>query len=165
MPALHSLEASLRLRPWLDGGELIGAWSATVTYTCGVTLDPFDKELEGAFSVTMVPPSSLHAPSPDAELSLDPDADDPPDVLEGDTFDAAGYVIEHLAIELDPLPAQAGRGVSRQPEEPTRAFALRKAHPAAAAGLRLTRCIGTERSLGPRSDLRRPLRSGIARPA
>jgi uncharacterized metal-binding protein YceD (DUF177 family) len=39
---------------------------------------------------------------------MDPEADDPPDVLEGETIDVSGYVLEHLALELDPFPRKPG---------------------------------------------------------
>jgi hypothetical protein len=42
------------------------------------------------------------------ELELDPDADDPPDVLDGEDIDLGGYVVEHLSLELDPFPRAPG---------------------------------------------------------
>lgn len=115
--ALHRLSAEVRIRPWLDGAELRGVWNAAVAYTCGVTLDPFDQPLEGAFTLHVVPAGSLHAPSSDAEISLDPDAPDPPDVAEGVLIDVAAYVVEYLGLELDPFPRKPGAEFV-QPEEP-----------------------------------------------
>ena len=115
--ALNRLEASVRLRPWLDGAELRGAWSADVTYVCGVSLEPFDQTLEGAFTLHLVPAGSPHAPAPDAEISLDPDAPEPPDVVDGATIDVAAYVVEHLALELDLFPRKPGVEFVA-PEEP-----------------------------------------------
>ncbi len=37
-------------------------------------------------------------------MALDPDGEDPADVLEGDQIDLAAYVVEHLALEIDPYP-------------------------------------------------------------
>lgn len=114
--ALDRLEARVRVTPWLDGVQIDGGWSADIAQTCGVTLERLDAPLGGNFLVRAVPAGSPHAPAEDdIELSLD--ADDPPDVLENDSFDLAGYVIEHLALEIDPFPRKPGAAFV-QPEEP-----------------------------------------------
>jgi uncharacterized metal-binding protein YceD (DUF177 family) len=41
-------------------------------------------------------------------VELDPDAADPPDVLEDDAIDLAAYVVEHLALEIDPFARKPG---------------------------------------------------------
>ncbi len=106
--ALDKLEAEVRLAPWLDGAELTADWRAVIVQTCGLSLETFDTVLEGAFTVRVVPPGSLHAPSAEAEIDLDPDAEDSPDLLEGTTIDAAAYVVEQLALEIDPFPRKPG---------------------------------------------------------
>jgi uncharacterized metal-binding protein YceD (DUF177 family) len=117
LPALPMFEGVVRIRAWLDGAELRGAWKATVTYQCGVSLDRFDQALKGDFMIRVVPAGSRNAPSEDSEISLDPDADEPPDVLEGETIDVAAYLEEHLALEVDPFPRKPGVTFV-QPEEP-----------------------------------------------
>ena len=64
-------------------------------------------------------PADTENSSPDenGDLALDPDGDDPPDVLEGETVDVTGYVVEHLALELDPFPRKPG-AVFQPPAEP-----------------------------------------------
>ena len=52
--AILRLEADLAIRPWLDGAEISGKLSATVTYECGVTLDPFDAEIDEPLLVRVV---------------------------------------------------------------------------------------------------------------
>lgn len=114
--ALDRLEARVRVVPWLDGLQVDGQWSADVAQACGVTLERLDNTLSGDFMVRAVPAGSPHAPSEeDIELSLD--ADDPPDVLEHDAIDLAAYVVEHLALEIDPFPRKPGAAFV-QPEEP-----------------------------------------------
>jgi hypothetical protein len=108
---LLSLEAEVRLTPWLDGARLSGRWSARVVQTCGVTLEPFETALGGEIEVSAVPEGSAAAPDPEVgagEIALDPDAPDPPDVLEEDRIDPAAYVVEHLALEVDPYPRKPG---------------------------------------------------------
>jgi hypothetical protein len=102
---LDALDAKLRLTPWHDGARIDGHWSANVTQLCGVSLEPLVSDLAGDFVVHVLPASSKHAPTdPAPEVVIDPDADDPPDLLETDVIDLAGYVIEHLVLEIDPFP-------------------------------------------------------------
>ena len=108
LPALLRLEGAVTVAPWLDGAELTGRWSADLQQLCGVTAEPFDAPAAGEFTVRVVPPDSRAAPAPDAEISLDPDAEDPPDVLEGETMDLGAYLVEHLALALDPFPRAPG---------------------------------------------------------
>jgi hypothetical protein len=102
------LDADLHLKPWFDGAELSGRWTARIAQACGVTLERLDQDLSGEFLVHIVPQSSLHAPGPDHLADLDPDALDPPDVSEDGCIDLAGYVVEHLALEIDPFPRKPG---------------------------------------------------------
>lgn len=128
LKGLPSLSARVTVKPWLDGVEITGRFEAVVEQVCGVTLDPFEQPLQGEIDIRAVPAGSPHAPSPDGgELELDPDAPDAPDVLETDAVDVAGYVVEHLALELDPFPRKPGATFDYQPpEEETSPFAALK---------------------------------------
>lgn len=107
--AVGSLKADLTVKPWMDGVEIEGQFTADITQTCSVTAEDFEETAEGEFVVRALPPGSPNAPQEEAdEIELDPDADDPPDVLEGEDIDLAGYVVEHLALELDPFPRAPG---------------------------------------------------------
>lgn len=115
---LDRLEAEVSVAPWLDGAVIDARWSAVIEQTCGVTLEPFGTELAGAFSVRALPSSSPHAPKePTREVAVDPEAEDPPDLLDEDRVDLAGYVVEHLALEIDPFPRRPG-AVFEPPAEP-----------------------------------------------
>lgn len=105
---LRSLTADVTVSPWFDGAQLEGRWRAEILQTCGVSLEPLPSSLDGDFVVRVVPPDSPHAPGPSAELAIDLEADDPPDVLESDEIDLAAYVVEHLALEIDPFPRKEG---------------------------------------------------------
>jgi uncharacterized metal-binding protein YceD (DUF177 family) len=113
---LLELTAEVEAAPWLDGAQLQARWRARVVQTCGVTLDPFVSELAGEFRVRAVPEGSPTAPAMSAEQVLDPEAEDPPDVLGEDRLDLAAYVVEHLALEVDPYPRKPG--VEFEPPEP-----------------------------------------------
>lgn len=107
--SIGSLVADLTVRPWMDGVEIEGAFSADVTQTCSVTAEDFEETAEGEFVVRVLPPGSPNAPQEAAEeIELDLDADDPPDVLEGEDIDLGGYVVEHLSLALDPFPRKPG---------------------------------------------------------
>jgi hypothetical protein len=41
-------------------------------------------------------------------VEIDLDADDPPDVLESENLDIGAYVVEQLALEIDPFPRKPG---------------------------------------------------------
>jgi uncharacterized metal-binding protein YceD (DUF177 family) len=115
---LPELEADLEAAPWLDGARVSGRWRARVVQTCGVTLDPFESALSGEFLVRAVPAGSPHAPTVDtAEVDIDLSSDDPPDVLTDDRVDLAAYVVEHLALEIDPVPRKPDAEFEPPPAE------------------------------------------------
>lgn len=109
LESLPSLTARVTVRPWLDGAEITGRFTATVEQICSVSLDPFEQTLQGEIDVRAVPAGSDAAAADEGgEVALDPNAPDPPDVLEGDTIDVAAYVVEHLSLEIDPFPRKPG---------------------------------------------------------
>ena len=126
--SLPSLAADLTVKPWLDGAEIAGRFKAIVEQACSVTLDPFEQPLQGEISVRVVPPGSPNAAAEVAhELELNLDAPDPPDVLEGDAIDLAAYVVEHLALEIDPFPRKPGAAFEfAPPAEEASPFAVLK---------------------------------------
>lgn len=118
--ALHevrSLTARARLSAWLDGVKLEARWRAEVTYTCGISLEPFDDALAGEFTAHLVPAGSPHLPDPEAEVSVDPESPDPPEAYEGDMVDVADLVAQHMSVEIDPFPRKPG-AVFEPPPEP-----------------------------------------------
>ncbi len=122
---LKALSATVAVAPWLDGVSIAGRWVATVVQTCGVSLEPFATGLEGAFELKAVPADSAAAQPPEAPVEIDPDAEDPPDVLEGEAVDVAAYVVEHLALEIDPFPRRPGVAFEPPaPETPPSPFAV-----------------------------------------
>lgn len=108
---LDKLVADVVVKPWLDGAEIAGRFDAMVEQACSVSLEPFHQAVAGDIFLRVVPSGSPHAaPEPDAggELELDLDAPDPPDVLDADVIDLAAYLVEHLALEIDPFPRKPG---------------------------------------------------------
>ena len=118
LEALEALDADLDLSAWLDGVMIEGRWRAAVVQICGVSLDPFETDLDGRFTLRVVPAGSPNAPvETEGEVVIDPAADDPPDVLEAETIDLGGYLVEHLALEIDPFPRKPGVAFEA-PDEP-----------------------------------------------
>ena len=116
--SLPALTASVTATPWLDGVELNGTFEAVVEQICGVSLEAFGSAVTGEFQVRVVPAGSPHAAQSDGgDVEFDADAPDPPDVLSADGIDVAAYVLEHLALELDPFPRKPGVTFDFQPAE------------------------------------------------
>jgi uncharacterized metal-binding protein YceD (DUF177 family) len=128
LPSLPALTANLTLRPWMDGVEISGRFDAVVEQICAVSLDNFEHPLSGEIELRAVPAGSAQAPEPTGgEVDYDPDAPDPPDILEGEDIDLAAYVVEHLALEIDPFARKPGVEFDyQQPPEPESPFAVLK---------------------------------------
>jgi uncharacterized metal-binding protein YceD (DUF177 family) len=124
--SLPALTANLTLKPWMDGVEIGGRFDAVVEQVCAVSLDNFEQPLTGEIELRAVPAGSPQAPEPTGgEIDYDPDAPDPPDVLEDDTLDLAAYVVEHLALEIDPFARKPGVAFDYTAEpEPESPFAV-----------------------------------------
>ncbi len=115
---LDRLNAELTARAWLDGMEIVGRLSAAFVQTCGVTLEPFLTELDEPVHFRFVPEGSPHAVNSDgSEVIIDLEAEDPPDVVAGEEVAVCDYVIEALALLIDPFPRKPG-AVFVAPEEP-----------------------------------------------
>lgn len=116
--ALKSVTADLALKPWLDGAELTGRVRAEITQISGVSLEPFDSRIDEPLLIRFVPAGSPNAPPPpEDEVEMDLEADDPPDVIEGDSIDVAHYVIEQLSLVIDPFARAPGEVFEAQPDD------------------------------------------------
>jgi hypothetical protein len=114
---LKSLEATLRITPWLDGAQIDGAWTASIVQNCGITLEPFETALGGALSVRAVPSgSSALQVEADHEIEVDPEADDPPDEITDGILPLGAYVVEDLSLAIDPFPRKPGADFQPPPE-------------------------------------------------
>ncbi|MBS0334503.1 MAG: DUF177 domain-containing protein [Proteobacteria bacterium] len=125
---LPALSARLTVRPWMDGVEITGHFDAVVEQASAISLEEFEQPLSGEIAVRAVPEGSPHAGEPESgEVDYDPDAPDPPDVLASDLVDLAGYVVEHLALEIDPFARKPGEEfIFEPPPEPDSPFAVLK---------------------------------------
>lgn len=128
LQGLPSLSAQITATAWLDGVELTGRFEAVVEQICGVSLEAFEQPLEGLIEIRAVPDGSPHAQdAKGGELELDAEGPDAPDVLIRDEIDVAAYLVEHLALEIDPFPRKPGATFDYQaPAEETSPFAALK---------------------------------------
>ncbi len=125
LPAIHSLEATLRARRWRgDGLEVTGDLRARVRQTCVVTLEEFDSEIMEPLELRFAPPkdaprlrSRRHAPEPEVVEPNAPD-EDPPDPLIGGVADLGAVVSEFLTLALDPYPRKPGAEFVEPAPEP-----------------------------------------------
>jgi uncharacterized metal-binding protein YceD (DUF177 family) len=132
LESLPALAAELTVKPWLDGAEITGGFQARVEQLCSLSLESFEQELRGEIEVRAVPAGSPNAAAEAGhEVELDLEAPDPPDVLEGDAIDLAAYVVEHLALEIDPFPRKPGAEFDYSPptEEESPFAVLKKLKP------------------------------------
>ncbi len=122
---LTRLTARVEVSAYFDGARIDGRWAGAVVQTCGITLEPFETALEGEFQVRCAPQGSALIVEPEDDVEVDLDQPDPPDILESDSIDVAHYVVEHLALEIDPFPRKPGATFEpRAPENPQSPFAV-----------------------------------------
>ncbi len=127
LDGLDRLEAEISTTPWLDGARVQGRLKATVRQTCGVTLEPLESEIDHAFELKLLPVGSPNAPTEPEDAVLDPEAEDPPDLIEHEQVDLAAMVVEQLALEIDPFPRKPGVAFDAGPEDnPPSPFAVLK---------------------------------------
>jgi hypothetical protein len=129
LASLPALSAEITVKPWFDGAEITGCFKAVVEQVCSVSLDNFEQPLAGELDVRVVPQGSPHSvEEPGQDVELDLDAPDPPDVLKDEAIDLAAYLLEHLALEIDPFPRKPGAEFEFQPPpEEESPFAVLKA--------------------------------------
>jgi len=107
LASLDRLDAEVEVTPTTLGWRLRGSFSAHVVQTCGVTLEPLPSDIDGRFTVEVVE-TLQEEPESSADHELGLDSYDPPDVAEEGVVDLGAYVVEHLALELDPFPRKPG---------------------------------------------------------
>ena len=110
--AVKELSLDLRAFPWRgDGVRVGGRIGADVVQESVVSLEPVAQRIDEPFAMTFVPEGSklarIVAPE-EQELHIDPDGEDPPELFSGDRIDLGAYVVEAVALALDPYPRKAG---------------------------------------------------------
>lgn len=113
LASLDAVEAEVNLVPTAAGWTLSGRVRAELAQTCGITLEPLPLTIDEAFSVQLAEPGDEE--SDEIVITLE---DESPDVVEDGQIDLGQYVVEQLALHLDPFPRKPGAEFV-QPPEPT----------------------------------------------
>jgi len=104
LPAIERLSASIELsRP---GGDMVlakGHLVADVVQSCVVTLEPVPAHVEADFACRYA-----GGARPEAEVDLDPLAEDEIEAVTGAQIDIGETVAQQLAVALDPYPRAPG---------------------------------------------------------
>jgi hypothetical protein len=108
LQSLDRLEAEVSVTPQAEGWEVRGHIAADLAQTCGVTLEPLPAAIRADFAVRCAETAEDEIDEATGEIVIDLDAVDPPDLIEDGIIDLGGYVVEHLALELDPFPRKPG---------------------------------------------------------
>ena len=113
LAAIGALSATVTLDE-RKGGRIIvaeGRFEAALTQTCVITLEPLPRTVSEAFTERLaVAPDTGEAPV----VEIDPDAEDEPEPITGDSVDIGELVAQHLSLALDPYPR--AEGASLEPD-------------------------------------------------
>lgn len=111
--SLDALQAQGTLESFDDGrrARLTAHFTAQVTQSCVVTLEPVSAQLDETFTLDYdadADPAGLSEPEIPENLDLFMAEPDPPDPLVGGVVDVGEAVAEHVALALDPYPRAPG---------------------------------------------------------
>ncbi|MEC5290594.1 DUF177 domain-containing protein [Aurantimonas sp. C2-6-R+9] len=120
--AVETFVGDLRVLPWrAEGVRVTGQVAATVVQLSVVSLEPLRQTITEPFELIFVPEGSklarIDQPG-EQELYTDPEGEDPPEVYAGHTIDLGPYLVEALALVLDPYPREADAVFDRVDTDP-----------------------------------------------
>ncbi len=106
VPAIHSLTAELKVKPWRGGGfKVTGTATADLEQTSVISLEDFRHTVSFDVERYFLP----HAPAPEEDLDVD--------VINHGEIDLGEVVAETVALELDPYPRKPGEAFNPPPGE------------------------------------------------
>ncbi|MCW2309972.1 YceD family protein [Rhodobium gokarnense] len=107
--AVDAFAAELTVRPFRrNGASVKGRLEADVVQSCVVTLEPVPQHLDEDVDLVFLPAEDSARRKPEEELDIDPEGEDPPEILEDGRIDLGALVLEHFALGLDPYPRKEG---------------------------------------------------------
>lgn len=104
---LRWLEARIALRRNGSTVRVRTHISAQVVQNCVITLEPVISEVGESAEIAFAPSASVLRARRE-ELVIDPEDEDPPEPVIGDTIDVGEVVAEQLGLGLDPYPRKPG---------------------------------------------------------
>lgn len=107
--SIEALTCALSVRPLRGGIEVSGRLVADVTQACVVSFEPVPEHIEEKlFRLFLQRREDAPEPAPGAEIYVDLDGEDLPDHFDGPEADLSEWLIETLALALDPYPRKPG---------------------------------------------------------
>ena len=111
--AVERMEAHFTVKPWRKTGFSVkGRVSADVVQACVVTLEPVVQAVDEEVDVKFVPAREAEKwrerPDEEGEIVVDVEAEDPPELYEGNALDLGALAAEYFALGLDPYPRAPG---------------------------------------------------------
>jgi uncharacterized metal-binding protein YceD (DUF177 family) len=111
LASLDQFLAEVQLVPSPGGWRLTGRVRASLAQTCGITLEPLPVEIDASFVVHLA--EAVDADPDEIVVTLE---DESPDLIEEGQIDLGQYVVEQLALRLDPFPRKPGAEFVQPPE-------------------------------------------------
>lgn len=134
---LRSLAGDVTLTPRRGAAVRVeGTVAAEIVQSCVVSLVPVVQTIAETFAVDFVPEGEAQESAPGADIVIDPDRPDPPDVYSRGVIDIGAVVLEQMALAIDPYPRAPG---AELPPEGADADSERTSPFAALASLRSSR--------------------------
>jgi hypothetical protein len=110
---VEQLSWELVAKPWgKKGFRLDGTIKGVVAQACIVSLDPVVERIEEIVDLRFVPEETVREKPRsrgfEEDINFEATPEDEPETYNGDVFDAMPFVIEHLALGLNPYPRAQG---------------------------------------------------------
>jgi len=110
--ALEDWEATAWLRRTADQAGIVlrVTFAANVIQSCVVTLEPVPSRVQQSFTIQYLPEDRIDGAEEgdDAELVVDVEGEDSPEILEEGGVDVGEAIAEQFALALDPYPRTPG---------------------------------------------------------
>jgi len=85
---------------------------------CGVSLEPYEESVSEPLRIRYLPPDSPNLPRHEGvEVTVDLDAEDPPEAGGSDGVDLAAVVVETLSLGLAPFARKPGANFEAPQED------------------------------------------------
>jgi uncharacterized metal-binding protein YceD (DUF177 family) len=102
--------------------RVTGRVTADIVQACVVSLVPVAQSIDEPVDIRLVEAGSPRAEAaarPGAEVAIDPDAPDPPDIIAGPTIDLGAIAVEHFLLAVDPYPRAPGAELPPEAADPS----------------------------------------------
>ncbi|MEM6850803.1 MAG: DUF177 domain-containing protein [Pseudomonadota bacterium] len=111
---LDAFSGSARLVGAPGAAVLSGAWRATLTQSCVVSLEDVDASLSGDLSIAFAADADPEAAEPSGDIEVDLESD-PPEPMPEDAIDVGAFFAEDLALSINPYPRRPDAAASANP--------------------------------------------------